>query len=168
MSSWEESGDLSRLVLRLEAGRVVAAASVGRVPGVSPETVTAIEEDIDRIMAGLARRNAAVPLHLVAKRYGLSGGEYAILHIALMPFHAQDLLDSLARALGGDDNAPRLSYALQVLAPSIDDYLGLRQTLIEMPLCTEQLITLVELLDGDARLQASPAILELLGLPKEL
>lgn len=170
MRRWEETGELARLVLRLESERLVAIASIGRTRGATPERVASIDRDLETIMAGLERRGSAPPLHVVASRYGLSGGEFAIVHLALMPHHAPDLLLTLATTLDSRVEAPlpipRLSYALRILAPSAPDQAALRRQLRELPVCTETLVILKPLPDGDERLEASPALLELLGLAK--
>ena len=160
---WEETGRLVRSAMTLEAQRVAAMAALGGGPGAAGETVAELDAELDVLLGGLARRGAGYPLHLVARRYDLSGSEYLVLQLALMPFHAPESLQAVSAALAGDGQ-PRLSLALTLLGAPTRDWPRLRRELDSMALFRERLVLLEELDDSDHLLLASPALLELLGL----
>lgn len=165
---FEDAGSLVGMALRLEAERVLAAAAiVTGSPQVTVATIKAIDGELDTVMRGLERRGVAFPGHVLGAKYGLSGGEYLLLQIALMPFHAPDLalqLDRLFAAGDDDPSAPRLSAGLRLLAPDRPDPAALRPALERMPLCANGLVQLVPLADGDAHVVPGQAVLELYGL----
>ncbi len=162
--SVDDAGRLVATVLGLEAQRVLAGAAVGRVDGATPADVEAIDADIDTVMTGLQRRGVAYPGHVLAARYELSGAEYLLLQIALMPFHAPDAAIRLGEILGGPDGCPRLTYAVKLLNPSAEDLTAMRALVSSTPLFAEQLVLFDDLGDGDAQLLPGLAVLELFGL----
>lgn len=163
--NFEEATRLVYRALRLETERLVAMASIGRLPGASADAVDELDTQLESTLKELNKTfGLAFPPHKIAGQYGLTGPGYTLLVLALSPFHSPDLLRHLGAAFGGDA-APRLSYAMRLLAPAAADYTGMRRAMAaQWPVLTERLVYLDDLPDGDALLLASPAVLELLGL----
>lgn len=165
---FEEGAELVAQVLGLEAARILAIASLGRArivddegAPVGPEQVQQIDQALEVVLEGLARRGIAYPGHMLGGKYDLGGPEYLILQLALMPHHSPSDFASLMRVLGSDELVPRLSHALTLLAPP-GRHADLAERLEGAPLFAEDLVK--RSADPDPALVPHLAVLELYGL----
>ncbi len=169
---FDEIGSMVGTLLRLEADRIEAAAALGRPNASHARDIAEVDADMSRMLAGLDRRGVAYPPHAVAARYELSGAEYLVLMLALLPHHAPDVPPRLSRVLGpiptntAENPAipVRLSWALRLLAPQEADHEALARQVETSTVVAEGLVRLTRMEDGDRRLEAHLAVLELLGL----
>ena len=164
--AWEEVVRLLSAVLRLEGERLVAAISIGRVSGATPEAVEEIDDQIGLLLSGLDRRGVKYPGHTLAAQYGLSGGGYAVLQLALLPHHAPDLLRQVLDALGDEgESVPRMRHAQKLFGSSAQVTPHFRRMLESQPVCRKRLLEL-SAKEVDSPLRVSKSVLELLGLSR--
>jgi hypothetical protein len=158
-----DAGPVVASVLRLEAERVVALAQ--QLAGTPRyDRLMELDRQLGILSDGLERRGVNYPGHVIGARYGLSGGEYLMLLVALMPHHAPDLRDDLREAIGGPDDHPRRSYVLLLLDSDSANWAALDAEFEQSALILAGLVVSTPLPDGDERLTVSLAILELFGL----
>ena len=137
--------DICRSILRLEAEQVVARIT-------SADELDEIESDLETLFEGLDRRGAGYPGHMVGQQYELTGPDYALLQLALIPHHALDLLQPL-----GIHSALTSTQAFRFLAPEAPPHLA-DEALAHLAVVQSGLVELGE------PLRVSQAVLELFDL----
>ncbi len=158
--TWEETGRLAGLALRLESDQLISVAR--QVWGETSETPTEFDRDLDVLYAALDRHGVAYPGHMLAVNYRLSPTGYALLLISLLPFHAPELFAELTELLGAPaEPQPRLNHAIAVFAPERLDDPSFRTEIASWNVVTEGLVKLRG--EGDPILSPSLAVLELMG-----
>lgn len=161
--SWSHQRRLMTRVLALEAARLVGLASLGRVEGVA-EQLAEVDASLTILLEKLTEQGVRYPGQVLGAKYGLSGLEYLVLQLALLPFHEAEACAHIMSLLGEESGArPRLSHVLQLLQPTGDDWRDLQEGLLDGPLLTEGLVGLEEADDGDPALVPHQAVLELFG-----
>lgn len=157
-----EADELVARILQLESTRLLAMAAAAREGVSAAPRVQRVDEAVDATLASLDELGVAYPGHAIARRYELSGPEYAVMQLALMPHHASEDLASLLRILG-DPHAerPRFRHALELLAAP-EERAALQDTLERGALLREELVRLGG--EAGSELHVHPIVLELYGL----
>ncbi len=159
--SFEETQSLVQLGLRLEAERLVAMVSLlVDAPGAG-DRLTRASMDLEQVLSGLERRGVALPTHVVAARYGLSGPQYAVLTLATLQLVDAERYAELMALVEADDAVPTVELACVIASPEDPDAFG--RELLACPLVVERLVR-IEVRDEGEILLPHPALLELMGL----
>lgn len=160
-NAFEERGDWIRVVLNLEAERVREMALLAA--GLSEEgSIHTLDRQIDGALAALSRRGVRYPGHFVAERYGLSGGEYLVLTLALLPHHRPDILTEIGQRTNMTCRWPTLSLLAHVTLPPGTPMGPFGAQLRQLPLCVEGVVSLSD--GDDPELHVHRAVLDLFGL----
>ncbi|MGM0575431.1 MAG: hypothetical protein ACQEXJ_06845 [Myxococcota bacterium] len=148
-------------ILGLESARLLAMAAVLRSARPDPGQLRDVDRAIESALETLVELGVAYPGHVLGRRYDLSGPEYAVLQLALMPHHTPDDFTSLVWLLDDREEVPRLRHALRLLAPPREQE-ALRSLLEAGPLVGEGLVRLTG--EDDPALIVNRSVLELYGL----
>jgi len=140
-----DAPDICRSILRLEAERVIARIA-------APEAIEELDADLETLFDGLDRRGAGYPGHMLGQRYELTGADYALLQLALIPHHSLELLQPL-----GIRGPLTTTQAFRFLAPEAPTHLA-DEAMAQLAVVQSGLVELGE------PMTVSPAVLELFGL----
>jgi len=159
-----EVGDILRAIFRMEAERTVCLARLGHDGG-AEAALEDVDERLGAAMEALSEQGVGYPLHVIARRYGLSQEDYLVLQLALLPWHGEGVVQAATEALGDPAAVPYLSHAVALVTPEgFDDWEQATEAVLALTVFGERLVTATPTDDGDFVLAPSQAVTELLGL----
>lgn len=149
-------------VLKLETERLAAAAARWQDAATSDAAVATIDADLEQALHALRRAQIAYPGHALKEEHQLAGGEYLLLLLALMPFHAPDTLKAIQRTLTLEVGPPTLAAGFRLFSSGLSDSISLRERLQSRPLFSKGLVHASS--DRNPVLTPDKRILALFGL----